>query len=199
MVFSETTRKKYKVKPWCRPDTVGRGKGDGEGGVVAYRLSFPLTYIYYSVTLITKYGYIKEVHSITDKVFVLTFPLHLLFLQVLASKMDDQLLSLRRLNELSEKLVSSSNNQEFAQEVHALTERVQDTLPIVGDWSSRLTIMLQCFEHQQCTQKHVTFLEEVNSRLEVEFCLDGVVDVENELEVVKVRKGLESYVMACTS
>ena len=170
---------------------MGWGKGDGEGGVVAYRLSFPLTYIYYSVTPITKYGYIKQVHSI-KKVFVLTFPLHLLFLQVLASKMDDQLQSLRRLNELSEKLVSSSNNQEFAEEVHALTERVQDTLPIVGDWSSRLTIMLQCFEHQQCTQKHVTFLEEVKSRLEVEFCLDGVVDVENELEVVKVRMGLET-------
>lgn len=125
--------------------------------------------------------------------------MHFLFMQVLASKMDDQLQSLRRLNELSEKLVSSSNNQEFAQEVHALTERVQDVLPMVGDRSSRLTIMLQCFEHQQCTQKHVTFLEEVKSRLEVEFCLDGVVDVENELEVVKVRTSLKSDVMACTS
>lgn len=126
--------------------------------------------------------------------------MHFLFMQVLASKMDDQLQSLRRLNELSEKLVSSSNNQEFAQEVHALTERVQDVLPIVGDRSSRLSIMLQCFEHQQCTQKHVTFLEEVKSRLEVEFCLDGVVDVENELEVVKVRTDLKSYViMACAS
>lgn len=126
--------------------------------------------------------------------------MHFLFMQVLASKMDDQLQSLRRLDELSEKLVSSSNNQEFAQEVHTLTERVQDVLPIVGDRSSRLSIMLQCFEHQQCTQKHVTFLEEVKSRLEVEFCLDGVVDVENELEVVKVRTDLKSYViMACAS
>lgn len=126
--------------------------------------------------------------------------MHFLFMQVLASKMDDQLQSLRRLNELSEKLVSSSNNQEFAQEVHTLTERVQDVLPIVGDRSSRLSIMLQCFEHQRCTQKHVTFLEEVKSRLEVEFCLDGVVDVENELEVVKVRTDLKSYViMACAS
>lgn len=126
--------------------------------------------------------------------------MHFLFMQVLASKMDDQLQSLRRLDELSEKLVSSSNNQEFAQEVHTLTERVQDVLPIVGDRSSRLSIMLQCFEHQRCTQKHVTFLEEVKSRLEVEFCLDGVVDVENELEVVKVRTDLKSYViMACAS
>ena len=126
--------------------------------------------------------------------------MHLLFMQVLASKMDDQPQSLRRLNELSEKLVSSSNNQDFAQEVHALTERVQDVLPIVGDRSSRLSIMLQCFEHQRCTQKHVTFLEEVKSRLEVELCLDGVVDVENELEVVKVRTDLKSYViMACAS
>lgn len=104
--------------------------------------------------------------------------------------MDDQLQSLQRLNELSEKLVSSSNNQEFAEDVHAVTERVQAALPIVRDRSNRLSIMLQCFEHQQCTQKHVTFLEEVKSRLEVEFCLDGVVDVENELEVIKVRKGL---------
>lgn len=119
-----------------------------------------------------------------------TLFLHLLFIQALASRVDDQLQSLQRLNELSEKLVSSSNNQEFAQDVHAVTERIQAALPIVRDRSNRLSIMLQCFEHQQCTQKHVTFLEEVKSRLEVEFCLDGVVDVENELEVIKVRKGL---------
>ena len=140
------------------------------------------------MTLITKYNYIKQAHSI-NKVFV-AFSFHLLFKQALASKMDDQLQSLQRLNELSEKLVSSSNNQEFAQEVHAVTERIQAALPIVRGRSNRLPVMLQCFEHQQCTQKHVTFLEEVKSRLEVEFCLDGVVDVENELGVVKVRKGL---------
>ena len=127
----------------------------------------------------------------------LTFSLHLLFIQALASKMDDQLQSLQRLNELSEKLLSSSNKQEFAQEVHAVTERLQAALPNMRDRSNRLAVMLQCFEHQQCTQKHVTFLEEVKSRLKVEFCLDGVVDVENELEVIKVRKGLKSCVMAC--
>jgi len=127
----------------------------------------------------------------------LTFCLHLLFIQALASKMGDQLQSLQRLNELSEKLASSSNNQEFAQEVRVVTERVQAALPIVRDRSNRLSIMLQCFEHQQCTQKHVTFLEEVKSRLKVEFCLDGVVDVENELEVIKVRKSLRSYAMVC--
>ena len=121
-----------------------------------------------------------------------TFSLHPLFIQVLASKTDDQRQSLQRLNELSEKLVSSSNNQEFAREVNGVTERVQAALPIVRDRSNRLSIMLQCFEHQQCTQKHVTFLEEVKSRLEVEFCLDGVVDVENELAVIKVRKDLRS-------
>jgi len=143
------------------------------------------------MTLVTDYKNIKEADSI-NKVFVarLTFSLHLLFIQVLASKMDDQLQSLQRLNELSEKLLSSSNNQEFAQEVHAVTERVQAALPTVRERSNRLSIMRQCFEHQQCTQKHDTFLEEVKSRLEVEFCLDGVVDVENELEVIKVRKGL---------
>ena len=70
-----------------------------------------------------------------------------------------------------------------------MTDRVQAALPTLRDNSNRLSIMLQCFEHQQCTQKHVTFLEEVKSRLEVEFCLDGVVDAENELEVVKVRDG----------
>lgn len=141
------------------------------------------------MTLTTKYNYIKEAGSINE-VFVThyTFLLRLLFMQALASKMNDQLQSLQRLNELSEKLVSSSNNQEFAQDVHAVTERVQAALPIVRDRSNRLSIMLQCFEHQQCIQKHVTFLEEVKSRLEVEFCLDGVVDVENELEVIKVRK-----------
>ena len=112
---------------------------------------------------------------------------NLLFVQLLASKMDDQLQSLQRLKELSEKLVSSSNNQEFAQEVHSVTERMQAALPTVRDRSDRLPTMLQCFEHQQCIQKHVTFLEEVKSRLEVEFCLDGVVDAENELEVIKVR------------
>ena len=47
--------------------------------------------------------------------------------------------------------------------------------------------MLRCFEHQQCTQKHITFIKEVKSRLEVEFCVDGVVDAENELENIKVR------------
>ena len=113
--------------------------------------------------------------------------MNLFFVQLLTSKVDDQLQSLSRLNELSEKLVSSSNNQEFAHEVHAVTDRVQAALPTLRDNSNRLSIMLQCFEHQQCTQKHVTFLEEVKSRLEVEFCLDGVVDAENELEVVKVR------------
>jgi len=127
----------------------------------------------------------------------LTFSLHLLFIQALASKIGDQLQSLQRLNGLSEKLASSSNNQEFAQEVHVVTERVQAALPIVRDRSNTLSIMLQCFEHQQCTQKHVTFLEEVKSRLKVEFCLDGVVDVENEQEVIKVRTSCRSYVMAC--
>ena len=83
--------------------------------------------------------------------------------------------------------MSSSNNKEFAEEVIAVTKRVQAALPIVRDKSNRLSTMLQCFEHQQCTQKHVTFLKEVKSRLEVEFCVDGVVDAENELENIKVR------------
>lgn len=111
-----------------------------------------------------------------------------MFVQLLYSKIDDQLQLLQRLNELSEKLVNSSNNQEFAQEVHAVTKRVQTALPTVRDRSNRLPTMLQCFEHQQCTQKHVSFLEEVKSRLDVEFCLDGVVDAENELGVIKVRR-----------
>ena len=108
-------------------------------------------------------------------------------MQSLASETDDQIQSLQRLNELSQKLVSSSNNQDFAEDVHAVTERVQTALPTVRDINNRLSTMLQCFEHQQCTQKHVTFLNEVKSRLEVEFCLDGVVDAENELQAVKVR------------
>ena len=141
------------------------------------------------MTVITKCIYIEEADSV-NKVSVahLTFSLYPLITQALASKTEDQHQSLQRLNELSEKLVSSSNNHEFAQEVNAVTDRVQAALPIVRDRSNRLSIMLQCFEHQQCTQKHVTFLEEVKSRLEVEFCLDGVVDVENELAVIKVRK-----------
>ena len=114
------------------------------------------------------------------------FLLILLFPQLLASQMDNQLQSLQALNELTEKLGSSSNNPGIAQDVHSVTERVQAALPVVRDRSNRLPIMLQCFRHQQCTEKHVTFLKEVKSRLEVEFCLDGVVDAENELEGVKV-------------
>ena len=101
--------------------------------------------------------------------------------------MDNQLQSLQTLNELSEKLGSSPSNQEIIQDVRSVTARVEAALPNVRDKSNRLSIMLQCFQHQQCTQKHVTFLKEVKSRLEVEFCLDGVVDVENELQGVKVR------------
>lgn len=101
--------------------------------------------------------------------------------------MDNQLQSLQTLNDLSEKLGSSSSNQEITQDVRSVAERVEAALPTVRDKSNRLSLMLQCFQHQQCTQKHVTFLKEVKSRLEVEFCLDGVVDVENELEGVKVR------------
>ena len=112
--------------------------------------------------------------------------------------MDNQLQSLQTLNELSEKLASSSSNQDIAKDVRTVTERLQAALPTVRDRSNRLPIMLQCFQHQQCTQKHVTFLEEVKSRLEVEFCLDGVVDVENELEGVKVRGlGRAAYVNFC--
>lgn len=110
-----------------------------------------------------------------------------MFAQLLTAQMDAQLQSMQTLNELSEKLASSSNNQEITQDVRTVTERVQAALPTVRDRSNRLSIMLQCFQHQQCAQKHVTFLKEVKSRLEVEFCLDGVVDVENELEGVKVR------------
>ena len=109
--------------------------------------------------------------------------------------MDNQLQSLQTLNELSEKLGSSPSNQEITQDVRSVTARVEAALPTVRDKSNRLSIMLQCFQHQQCTQKHVTFLKEVKSRLEVEFCLDGVVDVENELQGVKVRVlGLGDYV-----
>ena len=109
--------------------------------------------------------------------------------------MDNQLQSLQTLNELSAKLGSSPSNREITQDVRSVTQRVEAALPTVRDRSNRLSIMLQCFQHQQCTQKHVTFLKEVKSRLEVEFCLDGVVDVENELQGVKVRVlGLGDYV-----
>ena len=102
------------------------------------------------MTVITKCIYIEEADSV-NKVSVahLTFSLYPLITQALASKTEDQHQSLQRLNELSEKLVSSSNNNEFAQEVNAVTDRVQAALPIVRDRSNRLSIMLQCFEHQQ--------------------------------------------------
>lgn len=100
--------------------------------------------------------------------------------------MDTQLQSLQTLNELSAKLVSSSSNPEIIEDVRSVTEQVNAALPSVRDRSNRLPIMLQCFQHQQSIQRHITFLNEVKGRLDVEFCLDGVVDVENELDSVKV-------------
>ena len=113
-----------------------------------------------------------------------TFPL---CAQALSSEIDEKIQSLQRLNELSQNLGRSSNDQGFTDEVQGVTRRVHASLPTVRDKSNRLSTMLRCFEHQQCTQKHITFLKEVKSRLEVEFCVDGVVDAENELENIKVR------------
>ena len=101
--------------------------------------------------------------------------------------MDNHLQSLQTLNELSSKLASSPSNPEITEDVRSLTDQVQAALPAVRDRSNRLPMMLRCFQYQQSTQKHVTFVNEVKARLDVEFCLDGVVDVENELEGVKVR------------
>ena len=106
------------------------------------------------------------------------------YAQLVTSETDSQLQSLQTLNELSAKLASSSSNPE---DVRSVSEQVHAALPSVRDWGNRLPIMLQCFQHQQSIQRHVTFLNEVKARIDVEFCLDGVVDVENELDGVKVR------------
>ena len=111
----------------------------------------------------------------------------LFYAQLVTSETDTQLQSLETLNELSGKLASSSSNPEITEDVRSVSEQVHAALPSVRDWSNRLPIMLQCFQHQQSTQRHVTFLNEVKARIDVEFCLDGVVDVENELDGVKVR------------
>ena len=109
------------------------------------------------------------------------------YAQLVTSEMDTQLQSLQTLNELSARLASSSSNPEITEDVRSVSEQVHAALPSVRDRSNRLPIMLQCFQHQQSTQRHVTFLNEVKARIDVEFCLDGVVDVENELDGVKVR------------
>lgn len=101
--------------------------------------------------------------------------------------MESQLQSLNTLNQLSEKLGSSSSNEGVSKDVHSVAERVQTALPVVRETSNRLPVMLECFRHQQYTEKHAAFLKEVRSRLEVEFCLDGVVDAENELSGIQVR------------
>ena len=111
----------------------------------------------------------------------------LFYAQLVTSETDTQLQSLETLNELSGKLASSSSNPEITEDVRSVSEQVHAALPSVRDWSNRLPIMLQCFQHQQSTQRHVTFLNEGKARIDVEFCLDGVVDVENELDGVKVR------------
>lgn len=115
------------------------------------------------------------------------FEIQFFCLQVLSLQVESQFQSLNTLNQLSGKLGSSSSNAGISKDVHSVAERVQKALPVVRETSNRLPVMLECFQHQQYTEKHVAFLKEVRSRLEVEFCLDGVVDAENELSGVQVR------------
>lgn len=115
------------------------------------------------------------------------FKVRCVCLQVLNPQVESQLQSLNTLNQLSEKLGSSSSNEGISKDVHIVAERVQTALPVVRETGNRLPVMLECFQHQQCTEKHVAFLKEVRSRVEVEFCLDGVVDAENELSGIQVR------------
>lgn len=100
--------------------------------------------------------------------------------------MDEHLSMLSDLHEIATKLYERTQDKEIEEDVQVLTKQVEELVPRVGEASEKLGAMHKGFQQQKMVQEHIVFLREVVSRLEVEYCLDEIQDVEKELEILKV-------------
>jgi hypothetical protein len=100
--------------------------------------------------------------------------------------MDEYLSTLSGLHEVATKLYETTKNKEKEDDVQTVTEQVEALVPRVTTMSEKLGAMHRGFQQQKTVQEHVVFLREVRSRLEVEYCLDQIQDVEKELRILKV-------------
>lgn len=93
---------------------------------------------------------------------------------------------LSSIHEIAERLYERTQNKEIEDDVQTVTERIEALVPTVSETSGKLGAMHKAFQQQKTVKEHIVFLREVRSRLEVEFCLDSIQDVEKELENLKV-------------
>lgn len=93
---------------------------------------------------------------------------------------------LSSIHDVASRLYEQTQNKGIEEEVQTVTERIESLVPCVSETSEKLGAMHKAFQQQKIVQEHVVFLREVKSRLDAEFCLDNIQDVEKELENLKV-------------
>ena len=108
--------------------------------------------------------------------------------QKVSTELDGQVALLEKHQEVAARLVDQPGGQTVKERTHAITERIQALSRAVSANAAKFAALQSAAEFQKAAQEHLVFLKEVRSRLEVEFCLDGVGDVENEISNVEVSR-----------